>query len=199
MQDFRSFHILTNSSLFNNGHLTDVRWYLLFWLIFSWWLMVLNTLSYTCWPCGCLLLRNGSSQDLWQVRLVARVWPSCWSWVHRHGDALVYSWDCVQQTCYRMCVCLLKAAFLSLGLIWSSKPPTWIPKLPQSVQFSHSVMSNSLWPRGLQHARPPCPSPTPGVYSDSCPFSQWCHPTISSSVITFYSHLQSFPASGLFQ
>ena len=49
-----------------------------------------------------------------------------------------------------------------------------------SVQFSHSVMSDSLWPHGLQHARPPCPSPTPGVYSNSCPLSRWCHPTMSS-------------------
>ena len=54
-----------------------------------------------------------------------------------------------------------------------------------SVQFSHSIMSNSLWPHGLQHARPPCPSPTPGVYSNSCLLSWWCHPTISSSVIPF--------------
>ena len=73
-------------------------------------------------------------------------------------------------------------------------------KLPifirSSVQFSHSVMSNSLWPHGLQHARPPCPSPTPGVYSNSCSSSWWCHPTISSSVVTFFSCLQSFPASG---
>ena len=52
-----------------------------------------------------------------------------------------------------------------------------------SVQFSHSVMSNSLQPHGLQHARFPCPSPTPGAYPNSCPLSQWCHPTISSSVI----------------
>ena len=65
-----------------------------------------------------------------------------------------------------------------------------------SVQFSCSVMSNSLWPHGLQHTRPPCPSPTPGVYSNSCPSSWWCHPTISSSVVPFYSCLQSFPASG---
>ena len=63
------------------------------------------------------------------------------------------------------------------------------------VQFSHSVVSNSLRPHGLQHARPPCPSPTPGVYSNSCPLSQWCHPTISSSVVPFSSCLQSFPAS----
>ena len=67
-----------------------------------------------------------------------------------------------------------------------------------SVQFSRSAVSNSLWPHGLQHARPPCPSPTPGVYSNSCPLNWWCHPTISSSVIPFSSHLQSFPASGSF-
>ena len=59
-------------------------------------------------------------------------------------------------------------------------------------------MSDSLRPHGL-HARPPCPSPTPGVYPNSCPLSRWCHPTISSSVIPFTSHLQSFPASGSFQ
>ena len=68
-----------------------------------------------------------------------------------------------------------------------------------SVQFSHLVMSDSLWPHGLQHARPPCASPTLKVYSNSCLWSQWCHPTISSSVIPFYSGLQYFPASGSFQ
>ena len=68
-----------------------------------------------------------------------------------------------------------------------------------SVQFSRSVMSDSLRPHGLQHARPPCPSPTPRVYSDSSPSSQWWHPTISSFVIPFPSYLQSFPASGSFQ
>ena len=68
-----------------------------------------------------------------------------------------------------------------------------------SVQFSHTVMSDSLQPHGLQHARLICPSPTPRVYSDSYPLSQWCHPTISASVVPFSSHLQSFPASGSFQ
>ena len=67
-----------------------------------------------------------------------------------------------------------------------------------SVQFSRLLMSDSLWPQGLQHIRPPCPSPTSGCYSDSCPLSRWCHPTISSSVIPF-SHLQSFPPSEPFQ
>ena len=64
--------------------------------------------------------------------------------------------------------------------------------------FSHSVMSNSLWPYGLQHTRLPCPSPTPRACSNSCPSSQWCHPTISSSGVPFSSRLQSFQASGSF-
>ena len=63
-------------------------------------------------------------------------------------------------------------------------------------QFSGSVMSDSLWPHGLQHTRLPCPSPTPRACSNSCPLSRWCHPTISSSVIPCSSCLQSFPASG---
>ena len=67
---------------------------------------------------------------------------------------------------------------------------------PSSVQFSRSVMSDSLWPHEPQHTRPPCPLPTPGVYPNSCPLAWWCHPTIS--VIPFSSSLQSFPASGSF-
>ena len=67
-----------------------------------------------------------------------------------------------------------------------------------SLQVSRSVVSNSLWPHGLQHARLPRPSPTPGTHSNSCPASWWCHPTTSSSVIPFSSCLQSFPASGSF-
>ena len=71
-------------------------------------------------------------------------------------------------------------------------------KLFSSVQFSCSVMSNSLRPHEPQHARPPCPSQTPEVYPNSCPLSWWYHPNISSSVIPFSSHLQSFPALGSF-
>ena len=67
-----------------------------------------------------------------------------------------------------------------------------------SDQISHSVMSDSSWPHELQHARAPCPSPTPGVHSDSHPSSQWCHPAISSSVVPFSSCPQSLPASGSF-
>ena len=68
-----------------------------------------------------------------------------------------------------------------------------------SVQFNHSVLSDSLRPHGPQHARLPYPSPTPGVYSNSCPLSRWCHPTISSFVFPFFSCLQSSPASRSFQ
>ena len=82
----------------------------------------------------------------------------------------------------------------------------WVPSLSTIATLligyeyeSCSVVSDSLWPHGLQHTRPPCPSPTPGVYPNSYPLSWWCHPTISSSVVPFFSRLQSFPASGSFQ
>ena len=87
----------------------------------------------------------------------------------------------------------LKAACCHLGISLCSS------FIGSSVQFSCSVISDSLWPHGLQHSRPPCPSPTPRDYSNSCPLSRWCHPTISSSVIPFSSCLQSFLASGSFQ
>ena len=90
--------------------------------------------------------------------------------------------------------------FITENLFPFVSPSLFLPT-PQfgSVQFSHSVVCNSLWPHGLQHARPPCSSPTPGVYWNSGPLSWWCHPTISSSVVPFSSYLQSFPASGSFQ
>ena len=71
-------------------------------------------------------------------------------------------------------------------------------QLLSSVQFSRSVVSDSLWPHESQHARPPCPSATPGVYSNSCPSNWWCHPAISSSVVPFFFCPQSLPASGSF-
>ena len=80
--------------------------------------------------------------------------------------------------------------------IWSLVPLVFIN--PASVQFSHSVESDSMWPHGLQHARPPCPSATPRAFSNSCPWSRWCHLSISSSVVLFLSCLKLFPASGSF-
>ena len=79
------------------------------------------------------------------------------------------------------------------GIVTKNEIGTWWCRL-----FSFSGVSNSLWPHGLQHTRPPCPSPSPGACSNSCPLSQWCHPTILSSVIPFSSCLQSLPASGSF-
>ena len=83
-----------------------------------------------------------------------------------------------------LCVCIL----------WD----IYIYMVVSSVHFSRSIVYNTLQPRGLQHTRPLCPSPTPGVYSNSCPLSPWCHPAISSSIAPFSSRLQSFPASGSF-
>ena len=83
-----------------------------------------------------------------------------------------------------------KCSYLSVK---NSRAEAWV-----SVQFGPSVMSDSLWPHGLQHARLPCPSPTPRAYSNSCSLTQWCHPTISSSVVFFSSCPQSFPALGFF-
>ena len=83
--------------------------------------------------------------------------------------------------CFRFCCCC------------------YLPSFPCSFQFSCSVVSDSLWPHELQHARPPCPSPTVGVHPNPCPSSRWCHPAISSSVIPFSSCPQSFPASQSFQ
>ena len=77
-------------------------------------------------------------------------------------------------------------------------PILCFPIMLNLVQFNHSVMFDSLQSHRLQHARPPCPSPIPGAYSNSCPLRRWCNPTISSSVVPFSTCLQSFPASGPF-
>ena len=84
------------------------------------------------------------------------------------------------------------------GSLFFSRLPEFGEELIDFLLFSHSVMSDSLQPHGLQHARLPCPSPTSRAFSNSCPLSQWCHPTISSSVSPFSSCLQSFPAWGFF-
>ena len=90
-------------------------------------------------------------------------------------------------------------SYFQVTMVSNEKSAVNLIKDPCSVQFSHSVVSHSLQPHELQHARPPCPSPTPGVYSNSCPWSWWCYPTISSSVTPFSSCLQSFPKTGSFQ
>ena len=111
----------------------------------------------------------------------------CWWIVPSAGISWFCTWHCALLES-----CLIWEMCLEIPLLSSNA---------SSVQFSCSVMSDSLWPHGLQHTRLPCPSPTPGVYSNSHPWSRWCHPTISSFVlllIPFSSCLQSFPASGFF-
>ena len=127
-------------------------------------------------------------QEIW-------VWSLCWEDTcgeEMATDSSIFVWRIPQTE--------ESAGLQSMGLQrirydWATNRQTYVI----SVQFSHSVMSDSLQPHGLQHARPPCPSPTPGAYSNSCPWSRWYHSTISSSVIPFSSCLQSFPVSGSFQ
>ena len=114
----------------------------------------------------------------------------CWHW------RVYQCWHQGNSACFED---VLEAILCALLLLTNTTAAELFKSLNDSVQFSYSVVSDSLWPHGLQHARPSCPSPTSGVYSGSCPLSLWWHPTISSSVIPFFSHLQSFPASGSFQ
>ena len=104
--------------------------------------------------------------------------------------------------CVDLLLCCWKRVFAMTSMFsWQNSvslcPVSLCTPRPSSVQFSCSVVSHSLRPHELQHARPPCPSPTPGLHPNPCPLSRWCHPTISSSVIPF-SCPQSFPASGSF-
>ena len=113
--------------------------------------------------------------------------------------SLLCPWESPSKNTGVSCHVLLQGIFPTKELnlhLWATWEAHFI--LISSVQISCSVVSDSLRPHGLQHARLPCPSPTPGAYSNSCPLSQWCHSTISSSVIPFSSLLQSFPASGSF-
>ena len=137
---------------------------------------------------------NRRAWDGWMASLTrwTWVWVSSRSWwwtgkpgvlqfmgLQRVGHDWVTEWNWIPDCL----TCLLRKLYVCISLF---------------LLFSCSVVSNSLWPHELQHARPPCPSPTPGAYSNSCPLSQWCHPTISSSVVPFSSCLWSFPASGSF-
>ena len=111
-----------------------------------------------------------------------------WCFIHGCGEAISYSPEATRPSIFwRLLQEWIRETSIDFHLMFSS------------VQFSHSVVANCLSPHGPQHARPPCPSPTPRVYSDSCPLSRWCHPAISSSVVPFSSCPQSLPASESFQ
>ena len=126
---------------------------------------------------------SDSSLDSEIVRCIAKIFAFCTLMPNRNMETELW-----RRKRVALLLCQAKAAVASRILT---------PSLVSTIQLSHSVVSDSLWPHGLQQARLPCPSPTPGVWSNSCPSSQWCHPTISSSVIPF-SRLQSFQASRSF-
>ena len=119
--------------------------------------------------------------------------------MHSSSFAHPFSWasPCISSS--RLFYCCCCHSLFSLQAISSILMILGATCTLSSVQFSHSVMSNSMWPHGLQHARLPSPSPTPRACSNSCPPSRWCPPTISSSVVPFSSCLQSFLASGSIQ
>ena len=121
------------------------------------------------------------------------IWRWCWGFGQQYTCPTNQPWDDSNSIWTAAAESLRwENKFLNTGIYPNMK--SW-----NTCQFRHSVMSSSLWPHRLQHTRLPCPSPTPRAYSNSCPSNQWCHPTISSSVTPFSSHLQSFPASGSFQ
>jgi len=152
----------------------------------------------------------------WECKLIQPLWKTLWRFLKKLGIKPPYDPAIPLLGVYPeetkiekdTCIPLFIAALFTIARTW--KPPRclwtdeWIKKLwsiytmEYSVHFSRSVMSNSLRPHELQHARPPYPKPTPGVHSNSRPLSRWCHPAISSSVIPFSSCPQSLPASGSF-
>ena len=151
-----------------------------------------NSIQYSC-------LKNSIDNGAWQ----ATVRKELDTIEHIHMHACTYPLPCnIWIQAFPFPLYCLKAS--KIHLLFRMNKPWFLLLIPEeswwlSVQFSHSVMSDSLWPQGLQQARPPCPPPPPGVYPNSCSLSQWYHPTISSSVVPFSSHLQSFQASGSLQ
>ena len=117
-------------------------------------------------------------------------------WSHFHENSKIVKFI---EVASRMVVARHGGTKFQLWKWVDSSDLTYINMTISSVQFSHSVVSNSLRPHEPPHARPPCPSPTPGVHTNPCPLSQWCHPTISSSVVPFSSCPQPFPTLGSFQ
>ena len=135
---------------------------------------------------------------MWKCALNKSKWgaTNLWALNLRHASPANILWDTLPPSGHKgNCQDLEAPSQQCLGVLGS--PTAWQAAKSSLVQFS-PVMSDSVRPHGLQHARPPCPSPTPGVYPNSCPSSQWCHPAISSSVVPFSSCPQSLPASGSF-
>ena len=162
---------------------------------------VLHTSYPLVWKCA---LSNVDTEEQMRIRKWEKIqengltnstlskWSCCLRWLHTQRAQWVRQWLSHDQAL--LLVKMLQQLSTGVWVLLESKKN---PAL-ELFQFSRSVMSDSLQPHGLRHTRLPCPSPTPGACSNSCPSSWWCHPTISSSVVPFSSCLQSFPASGCF-
>ena len=133
------------------------------------------------------------TQSAWSVGRVL----SFWSWLCYLSPVWCWTSDWLSM-CHHILFYHVECWYPGIVLMWGLNHCLKVIQHISSVQFNFSVMSDSLWPDGLQHTRPPCPSLTPRAGSNSCPSSWWCHPTISFSVVPFSSYLQSFPASGSF-
>ena len=118
----------------------------------------------------------------------------CWNLMHTHSVVILRSGAFGKCLGHQS-----RTHMIGINTPMEETPQSLPGPLHCSVQFSCSATSDSLLTHGLQHTRPPCPSPTPGVYSNSCPLCRWCHEVISTSVVPFSSHLQSCPASGSFR
>ena len=137
--------------------------------------------------CRPLLLQPSifpSIRVFWNESVLRIRWPKYWSFSFSISPSNKYS-GLICFRIYWLDLLAVQGTLKSLLQHHSSKASILQHSAFSSVQFSRSVVSNSLWPHELQHARPPCPSPTPGAYPNSCSLSRWCHPTISSSVICF--------------
>ena len=160
--------------------------YLLNELIFKSWNIITQNLQYKLWGC------------FEQTEHVTTVWVTSRPHLVQFCSTIAILKLDSTKLYIPVCYCFSNTAHLILSVPFASNfPLPLIHHVICSVQFSHSIMSDSLRPRGLQHARPPCP-PTPQACSSSCPSSRWCHPTISPFVVPFSSCLQSFLASGSF-
>ena len=141
-------------------------------------------------------------QVYWLMQYFRKVfeWYGFWIWCFWMSSFIFVIIVCWMLNCkFKIGSTVYAVLYFDIKRYWKNHSINSVSiPIKYSVQFSRSVMSDSLWPHESQHARPPCPSPTPRVYLNSCPSSWWCHPAISSSVIPFSSCPQSLPASGSF-
>ena len=180
--------------MFQNTFLFKAEWYP---VVFIYWIFLIYLSIYK--HLGCFHLLATMNQAAMKMSVQISLWDSIF--ISFNGYSELELLDHVVNFIFNY---LNNAILFSIAVAPFYNPTNSLWEFQffcshESVQFSHSVVSDSLRPHELQHTRPPSPSPTPGVHPNPCPLSRWCHPTISSSVVPFSSCPQSFPASGSFQ